>query len=436
MIKHIFLIALALLLVLTPSFTAAESSLISSTASDSESFAFDHTELSESGISALNSSTEIHFPHELVFHLEAESSSDIINVRLYYQVDRMNYAEVTSENWPAFTPSARIEISWVWDMRRASLPPGAEVTYWWAIEDAAGNKAETSPDIVYFDDNRYKWQSSTVNSSAGSSKLTLFWYEGDDSFAQELMEVCEVGLARLGRDTGVYLENPVRIYVYASSGDLRGAMIFPMEWTGGVAFTGFGIIVIGISPGQLDWGKRALVHELTHLVVHQATFSPYGRLPTWLDEGIAMYNEGEPDPYIQSWLRKAIAEGKLISVRSLCSPFSADPDKAYLSYAESYSLVEYLLDNYGQAKMLNLLSLFKQGSTYDEALIQVYGFDIEGLDAHWRETLATTVVAREVKQSHPALIAVLSALAAVLALAGALALEERTWRDDEQKSVR
>jgi hypothetical protein len=206
-------------------------------------------------------------------------------------------------------------------------------------------------------------------------------------------------------------------------------MIFPMEWTGGAAFTGFGIIAIGISPGQVDWGERTLVHELTHLVVHQATFSPYGQLPTWLDEGLAMYNEGELEPYLRPYLQRAISDDKLISVRSLCSPFSAEPEKAYLSYAQSYSLVEYLLDNYGQARMLRLLTLLKQGSPYDEALTEVYGFDIDGLDSRWRETLADpTVVVSEAWQSHPALVAVLSALATSLVLAGALALEARTWR--------
>jgi hypothetical protein len=192
-------------------------------------------------------------------------------------------------------------------------------------------------------------------------------------------------------------------------------MIFPMEWTGGVAFTEFGIIAIGISPSQLDWGKSALVHELTHLIVHQATFSPYGRLPTWLDEGLAMYNEGELDPYLHSWLEEAISEDKLISVRSLCSPFSAEPEKAYISYGESYSLVEYLINNYGGDKILDLLTLFKEGSTYDEALSKVYGFDIDGLDSRWRETLMIpTVVASKAKQSHPVLIAVSAALAALI----------------------
>ena len=397
-----------------------------------------------SDILVLDNSVEIRFPQELVFRLEAQSPTDITDIRLHYQVDKMNYAKITSEGWPTFTPAARIKSSWTWDMRKASLPPGATVIYWWTIEDRAGNRFDTSPNTVQFDDNRYHWQTLTTGASTESGKLSLFWYEGDNSLAQALLEACEQGLARLVRDIGVYPENSLKIYVYASSNDLQGAMIFPMEWTGGAAFTEFGIIAIGISPGQIDWGKRALVHELTHLIVHQASFSPYGELPAWLDEGLAMNNEGvlnlfQDDPYLQSWLKKAITEDKLISVRSLCSPFSAEAEKAYISYAESYSLVKYLLDNYGQEEMLNLLILFKQGNTYDEALSQVYGFDIEGFDARWRETLTTSDVIATLNQvqgwqSHPALIAVLSALATSLALAGALAIEEWTWQRSNSKS--
>ena len=269
MIKRIVLATSALLLLSCPSLVAA--------ADD---------------ISVMDSYVNVNFPVEAVFTLEAESDVNIVDVRLYYQVDKMNYAEVVSEGWADFTPASSIEASWVWDMRNASLPPGAEVTYWWMIEDAARDKIETSPEIMHFDDGRYLWQSLTSTLPQGS-ELTLFWYTGSSSFAQDLMNTCKEGLARLTQDIGTYPERAIRIYIYASTGDLQGAMIFPQEWTGGVAFTEFSTIAIGISPAQLDWGKRALVHELTHLVVHQATFSPYGQLPLWLDEGLAMYNEGK-----------------------------------------------------------------------------------------------------------------------------------------------
>jgi hypothetical protein len=404
--RRIGLITLVLLLFLSPSLVAAEA-----------------------GITVIASHVDVNFPSQAVFTVEAESYVNIVDVRLYYQVDKMNYAEVVSEGWADFTPASKVEANWTWDMPNASLPPGAEVTYWWMIRDADGNKIETSPEIMHFDDGRYAWRSLTGTVPQGG-ELTLFWYEGDDSFARELMDACQEGLARLTQDIGTYLERPVKIYIYASASDLQGAMIYSPEWTGGVAFTEFSTIAISIPPSELDWGKRALVHELTHLVVHQATFSPYGQLPLWLDEGLATYNEGELDPALRSRLEEAISKNELISVRSLCSPFSAYYDKASLSYAQSYSLVEYLLDNYGQGKMLDLLALFKQGSTYDEALTEVYGFDIDGLDARWRATLPAQKAGL-----HPALIAVLAALGAGLALWGALALKKRARRRSSGKST-
>ena len=379
MIGRIGLVVLALLLLLAPSLINARSD-----------------------ISVLDSSVEAHFPTELIFNLEAESSADIVDARLHYQVDKMNYAAVVSEGWADFAPAASVETRWKWDMRRASLPPGARVTYWWTITDADGAELETPPAVVHFEDDRYQWQNLT------EGNVTIFWYHGGDDFARELMDTCQDGLARLTEEFGVYPERPISIYIYASSGELQGAMIFPQEWTGGVAFTEFGIIAIGISPDSIDWGKDALVHELTHLVVHQLLFSPYGSLPVWLDEGLAMYNEGELSPDFMYYLEKAISEGSLLSVRSLCSPFSSDPEKAYLSYAESYSLVEYLLDSYGGEKMLTLLTLFKQGSTYDEALTGAYGFTLDELDARWRESLAasTVILVCEARQPRPAVSAV------------------------------
>jgi hypothetical protein len=411
MIRRVGSMILGFLLVLSPSLIAAET-----------------------GIAVTASDVDVDFPSQAVFTVEAESNVDIVDARLYYQVDRMNYAEVVSEGWADFAPATRIEANWVWDMANASLPPGADVTYWWIIEDDDGNRVETSPKIMHFDDDRFTWRSLT-GGAGGSGAMTLYWYAGSDSFAQELMDICEDGLASLTQDIGTYPEKPIKIYVYQSTSDLRGAMVFSQEWTGGVAFIDFGIIAISISPSQLEWGKRALVHELTHLVVHQATFGPYGQLPLWLDEGLSTYNEGELDPDLQASLNRAVSEGTLVSVRTLCSPFSAYTDKARLSYAESYSLVKYLLDNYGQDKMLDFLTTLKQGSTYDEALTEIYGFDIDGLDAGWRATLTNPVALARQGESRPVWVGMLTALGAGLVAWGAVTLRRRAKRRSSSSSV-
>jgi hypothetical protein len=339
---------------------------------------------SQDQITLLDSSAQIYFPSALVFKIKAQSQNDIIKLRLHYQVDKMNYATVTSEAWPQFTPSPKVQTEWVWDMRKASLLVGATIKYWWTIEDTTGDSLTTPSQIIRFDDLRYTWKKIT------SGQINLLWYKGNQSFVDQLMAGCQQALDRLAQDTGVYLKQPVSIYIYASPEDLRGAMVFPQEWTGGIAFPEYGLIAIGIPTNELDWGKRALAHELGHMVTHQITFSPYGaNLPFWLDEGLAMYAEGKPDPYLESVLEKAITQHNLISVRSLASPFSALPEQAYISYAESQSLIAFLIQNYGRDKMLQLLNLFKEGSTYDEALTQVYGFDQDGFDALWQKYITS-----------------------------------------------
>ena len=349
-------------------------------------------------LAILGSSAGVEFPSRLNFNLSARSNVNITDIRLCYTVDRASFAQITSEAYIEFMPSTNVNVNWALEMVKiGGLPPGSSLEYWWKVKDASGNKVETAPLRVQFDDIRYSWRSLT------QGKVTIYWYKGDDSFAQELMAATQQALGRLAEDTGAYLEKPAKLYIYASSNDLKGGMIYPQEWTGGLAFTRYGIIAIGISPANIDWGKMAIAHELTHLVINQMTLNPYNSPPNWLDEGLAMYTEGMLGPEFTTYLSKAIAEDSLISVQSLSSPFSAYAEEATLSYAESYSLVEFLIANYGRGKMLELLNTFGQGSGYDAALQTVYGFDMDGLDRLWRDYVSKQYKSSAAEWMQPAL---------------------------------
>lgn len=383
-----------------------------------------------SKLAILDSSAQGEFPSKLNFNLLAESDVNIIDIRLHYVVDRVSFTRTTSEVYIEFVPDTTVDVTWTWDMRKiGGLPPGSGVDYWWVVEDANGEKVETNQARIQFDDDRYYWY------KLNEGNVTIYWHRGTRSFARELMAAAQQALTRLTEDTGAYLEKPVKLYIYADAQDLREAMIHPQEWTGGVAFTRHGVIAIGIASGELDWGKRAVAHELAHLVNHQMTFNPYGDLPRWLDEGLAMYAEGPLKLEFEYFLDEAITEESLIPVRSLSSPFSAYAGQSYLSYAQSYSLVEFLIDNYGQEKMLQLLNTFKRGIDYDTALEKVYGFDMDGLDALWRDYIAEqyqqlTVVttAIRVKKIPGPVIVGLVVLAVALLLALGLAAERWAWR--------
>lgn len=383
----IYSILLALLLTLALSLSAGCSSdegldALTSGALPTTSVVEPPTTLAGSdAITVISSEVEIDFPHSLTFFLEAESIGEINDVELRYKIDKVTTASVLATVTPEFSPGHQVKVQWRWDTRKADLPPGATIRYYWVIETDTETRLQTEQIAFSFNDLRYDWN------ELDEGMVRLFWYKGDDDFGEQLMAASQAALMKLAEDTGVQLENTASIYIYDGSDDLQEALIYAQEWTGGMAFTEYGIIAIGISPGDLDWGKRTVAHELTHLVVAQATANPYIDLPTWVDEGLAMYIEGDLTAGFREALSNAISNDSLFSVDSLSSTFPADPYQAQLAYAQSYSLVRFLIDEYGRDKMLELLQVFKDGNTQSDALMAVYGFDTDGLGLLWRTSL-------------------------------------------------
>ena len=333
-------------------------------------------------IKLVSSETKIDFPNLLTFNIKAASSTPITRIRLRYEVDKITYAPSFAEAWPEFQPGKNVSSSWAWDMRKGSLPPGARITYWWVIEDSSGNKLTSSRETINFDDTRYKWQQVT------DEKITILWYKGGNSFADQLLKAAVEAKTRLEGDTGVVLEKPVSIYIYGNYQDLRGSIVAPEEWTGGVAYAGFNIISIGISTNNLEWGKGAVAHELGHLITHQVTVSPYGaNIPPWLDEGLAMHAENLQGDSEKEALKKAIRDGRIATLKSLSSPFPADAQEAFYAYAESQSVIEYMTSSFGKNKINDLLTRLNDGNSMDDALMKVYGFNLDGLDKGWTDWL-------------------------------------------------
>jgi hypothetical protein len=334
----------------------------------------------QTSLAVTSSTVEVSFPLQMVFIMTAKSETSISDIRLRYTVEQESFARVTSEAFVPFARGTTVNARWTLDLRRiGGFPPGTTLHYWWTVKDGSGARIETQPATIVFDDNRYKWQ--VLNEGL----VDLYWYSGTRSFASEVMSAAQDALTRLSKGTGAQLKKPIKIYAYASTQDLLGALMFPYEWTGAVTFSQFGTIAIGISQANLNWGKRAIAHELAHMVTHQVTSNPYSDLPRWLDEGLAVYDEGILDVSFSTALKRAVDTNSMMSVRTLSSPFSASSELAALSYAQSYSFVSYLITTYGEDKMRQLLEVFSRGSTYDQALLTVYDFDSDGLNSKWKE---------------------------------------------------
>jgi len=115
---------------------------------------------------------------------------------------------------------------------------------------------------------------------------------------------------------------------------------------------------------------------------------PFGDLPAWLNEGVAVYAQSKPDADESRALQDAIAANDVLSLGSISSSSSAlSASKVSLFYGESWSLASYLIDQFGADKFAQLLATFKAGSTVDAAFQKVYGFDQAGFEASWRESV-------------------------------------------------
>lgn len=335
--------------------------------------------LAQGDITVTTNTYEYSFPEEIVFRVMAESSSEINAITLMY---RVGDEPVTNRAYPEFSPAKQVKAEYVWRLQQGEIPPGSDVEYYWQIEDAVGNSLETEPIAFTYMDDRFTWE------SLNEGKIILYWYDADQTFARRLLDSAVGSLVRLEENVGVELEKPVKIIVYQSKADMQEALI-----SQGAIFEEQ-IITLGtvVAPdtvllhGTHQDVDRTIAHELTHVVVGLATDNPYAEIPAWLNEGLAMYNEGELRSGNAKALEEGIRENRLISVRSLTS-VTGNPAEVNLFYGEVYSVVDFLLKTYGKEKMSELLKVFKEGSLADDALMKVYGFDQDELDARWRESI-------------------------------------------------
>jgi hypothetical protein len=324
----------------------------------------------------------LNFPESITFRATIESSTPINAVILEYGTDQLTCGTVVAKAFPQFEPGTTVTPEWTWEMRQSgSLPPGASLWWRWRYTDESGVESVSEKKTLVWLDSVHDWQTVT------SGFINLHWYSGDQAFAQDLLAAAETGLARLQNDAGLQPDKPIHLYIYANTDDMKNAILYEPSWTGGMAYSEHDIVIIGISQQDLEWGRTTIAHELTHVLVGHLTFSCLGDVPTWLNEGLAVYSEGMLDPTAKAQLNEAISSYQLLSVRSLSGGFSEIPSKAYLSYSQSFSLVKFLIETYGQDSMKSLLISLRDGTTIDDALSRVYGFDIDGLEAAWREAV-------------------------------------------------
>jgi|GEM_PF-127182 len=322
----------------------------------------------------------VSFPDSVTFTLETAPASDIEEIILTYDVVHRSCVDVSSQ--VPLMPEGDV-VEWTWVMSRSgNPPPGAEIWWEWTLVDAAGGSTTTPRQSLILEDDRFSWQ------TVSAEEIALHWYEGEE-IGPLLLDAALAGRRRLEEEMGITLEDDVTFYIYEDAADMREAVLYSQEWAGGLAFSEYNTILIGVPPAEAEgWGRETVRHELAHLLLGGFAWSCLGgSRPTWLEEGLAVYAEGPANEETLADIQRGKEEGAFLPLRSLNGAFPTHSSEASMAYSQSYSVVAFLLDTYGQERLQQLLLTLAGGQGYDEALGTVYGFNVDQLETEWRTAI-------------------------------------------------
>lgn len=335
-------------------------------------------------ITATITKVENKFPREVVFSAEASSTAgDIHSMRF-----RMTTGRALVERGDSFeiTPGRRVTADFA--LRTAGdrfVPAGSVFTYWVEVQDAAGNTYNSDKQQFWYADTRFQW------SKLQDGPITVYYYGNGEADARNVLASAKAVQAETGEMLGVSA-NPFTVMMYGATGgraDVVGAQREESSATRaqelirmGVAYSGEDLVQVQRGGGSMGTQDTAR-HEIAHLYVNWAAGSG---VPTWLNEGLAVWSQATPGSEYMGQLDRAIQRDTLLLVRGMES-FPGDSQETLLAYGQSWSLVNHLIDKYGKPKFRELMTSINQVGS-EAALKQVYGFaGYDDFDAKWREAV-------------------------------------------------
>lgn len=316
-------------------------------------------------------------PTSITFAIRVTAPGGLKSARLDYQV-RNPDGSVGGGGNADVTNGSEQDLSFTLTTRDAQryIPVGSRFTYRWQLTGNDGATVQTDEAQYLFLDGRYQWRSQT------DGQVTVYWYGTNELSATAALQASKSSL----QDTGALLESAVpydiRVIVWRSEDEGKLAMRAQSATFDSQIETG-GQRVAPDILFVFDNVPDVVRHEAGHIVTHVAGDGPFASVPSWLDEGTAVYMQKNPGGY-EPAVRAAIQSNRTLSLRSMqTSP--TRPEDVNLFYGQSWSTVKFLIDEFGRPKFAQLYTTIKTGSRIDDALQSTYGFNQEGLYNAWRQ---------------------------------------------------
>ena len=184
-------------------------------------------------------------------------------------------------------------------------------------------------------------------------------------------------------------DNRAKIYLFDSQEEYRKANT-GLNWS-------IGLVTIGnksiqsytTAPQLLD---NVLAHELAHIIFREMVGYNNPAVPLWLEEGVASFQERRSqNQLVKNYLAGRIQANTFMSLSQL-NTFDLRPGKdkqsIELFYLESYSLLSYLIKEFGKDKFVLFCQNLRDYLDLTRALRLTYSFDsLSEFESSWKASI-------------------------------------------------
>jgi len=189
------------------------------------------------------------------------------------------------------------------------------------------------------------------------------------------------------RYKGWSFDERAQIYIYRDRQDFISSG--GAKWAGGAASAYSK--TIRTFPAAAGFFDSTLPHELGHIIFREF-IGNYVDVPLWFEEGIASFQEQAKRWGAHREVKEAIANGTFIPLPELSHvklTQGVSQQMVSLFYAESASIVYYLITEQGQHRFVEFCRKLKSLNSFERALTSAYSrFDsLEDLNRSWKSYL-------------------------------------------------
>lgn len=269
-----------------------------------------------------------------------------------------------------------------------SLAPGAEVEYWFEIGGSSGLRQTSSSSFTYLNQ-ELPWR------RAREGLVEIWSYTEDRDMVEGIRRGIRDALLMLDTDFGLRLKRPTRLVIYNDADRMRDALgTGTRPWVGAAASSSSNVMVMHVSEhlSEPDEVAAVIAHELTHVVVDHATRNPFGYVPAWLHEGLATIAESSVFKRFEydEVMKEAVDSNEFVTLRGISGSFPVQGRRAVQAYAQSKSLVGFIINRWGVEAIERILVAYGRGVSDAVAIRGALAVSIEELEEQWLTSVGVT----------------------------------------------